>query len=128
MTKVENLKINHNYVQNIMNNISPWFNLIGPALLLAVFIGFILGFAFKLIYFLFLGVLIFFLASIFKWGLDFSASYKTAVLSSTLALFIDLIITHTAIYTGFYGFPFLFTLISLCVATINFQAQNIDNK
>lgn len=121
LSKVENFKINRGFVENLAEKASPWLNFIGPVLILMVFVGLILGFSFKLVYFLFLAVLIYFISSIFKWGLNYSASYKTAILSSTLSLFVDLILFNTGIYTGFYGFPFLFTLTSLCIATINLQ-------
>lgn len=124
LTKVKNVKINHAFIQDLVKKINPWFNLIGPILIIVVTIGLYIGFTFKLVYFLFLGVLIYFLSSIFKWGLNYSTSYKTAIYASTLSLFVDLILFNTGIYTGFYGFPFLFTLTSLCIATINLQ--NID--
>lgn len=126
LSKVENFKINRTFVEGLVGKASPWFNFIGPFLILAVFVGIFLGFTFKLVYFLFLAVLIYFLSSIFKWGLNYSNSYKTAIYASTLSLFVDLILFNTGIYTGFYGFPFLFTLTSLCIATINLQ--NSDKK
>lgn len=121
LTKFQNIKINRDFIQNIVDKINPWLKFFGPILLLVVFIGLYLGFTFQLIYFLFLGILIFFLSSIFKWGLNYSASYKTAIYASTLGFLVDLILLHTGIYTHFYGFAFMFTLISLCVATINLQ-------
>lgn len=121
LSKVENFKINRAFVLDLVGKINPWLNWIGPFLILAVFIGLFLGLSFKLVYFLFLAVLIYFLSSIFKWGLNYSASYKSAIYASTLSLFVDLILFNTGIYTGFYGFPFLFTLTSLCIATINLQ-------
>lgn len=128
LSKVENIKINRAFVEDLSQKLSPWLNWVGPVLILAASIGIFIGFTFKLVYFLILGVLIFFLSSIFKWGLNYSASYKTAIYASTLSLIVDLILFNTGIYTGFYGFPFLFTLTSLCISTINFQAQSIDSK
>lgn len=121
LSKVENFKINRSFVLGIVEKISPWLNWIGLVLILMVFVGLFLGLSFKLVYFLFLAVLIYFLSAIFKWGLNYSASYKTAIYASTLSLFVDLILFNTGIYTGFYGFPFLFTLTSLCITTINLQ-------
>lgn len=126
LSKVENIKINRQFVEGLVNTVSPWFKLIGPLLIVLVFIGLFLGLTFKLVYFLILAVLIFFLSSIFKWGLNYSASYKTAIYASTLSLVVDLILFNTGVYTGFYGFPFLFTLTSLCIATINLQ--NTDKR
>ncbi len=121
LSKVENFTIDRQFVLNIVNKINPWLNFVGPLLLLLIFLGLFLGSGFILIYFLFLAVFIYFLSSIFKWGLSYSASYKTAVYASTLGLIIDIILLNTAPYTGFSGFPFLFTLVSLCIATINLQ-------
>lgn len=121
LSDVQNVTINRSFVQNILNQISPWFNAIGPVLILTVFIGLYIGFIFNLIYFLLLAVLIYFLASIFKWGLNYGASFRTAIYASTLAFLVDLVIFNTGLWTGFFGFPFMFTLIALCVATINLQ-------
>lgn len=126
LSKVENVKINRSFVFEIVGKINPWLKWIGPVLILMVFVGLFLGLSFKLVYFLFLAVLIYFLAAIFKWGLNYSASYKTAIYASTLSLFLDLILFNTGIYTNVYGFPFLFTLTSLCIVTINLQ--NIEKR
>lgn len=126
LSEVDNLKIDRGVVQNIANKIQPLLNILGPILLIIFFIGLFIAFTFNLIYLLLLAVLIFLLSSIFKWGLNYMASYKIAILSSTLSYFVDLILFNTGIYTGFFGFPFLFTLTSLCIATINLQ--NFEQK
>lgn len=126
LTEAPNLTINKDFINGWVDKINPWFKFIGPTLLVISFIGMFIGFSFSLIYFLFLAVLIFFLSSIFKWGLNYSASYKTAVFSSTLSFILDLVLFNTGFYTGFFGFPFLFTLTSLCVATVNFQNHKIE--
>lgn len=121
LTEFDNIKIDRPFVQSLADKADPWLNWIGPGLILLTFLGLFLGFSFNLTYFLFLAVLIFFLSSIFKWGLSYSASYKTAIYSSTLAFIVDLIIFNTGLYTGFFGFPLLFTLTALCISTINLQ-------
>lgn len=126
LSKFDDISINKAFVRDLVNKITPWLNYLGPVLILFTFIGMFIGFSFSLIYFLFLAVLIFFLSSIFKWGLNYSASYKTAIYASTLAFILDLILLYTGSFTGFYGFPFLFTLTALCIATINLQ--NFDKK
>ena len=126
LSKSDNFTVNRNTIADWVGKINPWLNLLGPILILLTFTGLFLGFSFNLIYFLFLAVLIFFLSSIFKWGLSYSGAYKTAIYSSTLSFLIDLVLFNTGIYTGFFGFPFLFTLTSLCIATINLQ--NFDKS
>lgn len=126
LSKFDNITVNRNTLEQWVGKINPWLDFFGPVLILLVFVGLFIGFSFNLLYFLILAVLVFFLSSIFKWGLNYSGSYKTAVFSSTLSFFIDLILFNTGIYTGFYGFPFFFTLTSLCIATINLQ--NFDKK
>lgn len=126
LSNVDNIKIDYNFVQDLTSKIYPWLNVIGPILIFAVLLGLFIGFSFKLIYFFILAVLIFFLSSIFKWGLNYYTSYKTVVYASTLGLFVDFILFNTGAYTGFYGFPLLFTLTSLCVATVNLQ--NYDKR
>ena len=121
LSKSDNFTVNRNLIADWVSKINPWLNALGPILIFLVFIGLFIGFSFNLIYFMFLAVLIFFLSSIFKWGLSYSSSYKTAIYCSTLSFFIDLILFNTGIYTGFFGFPFLFTLTGLCIATVNLQ-------
>lgn len=126
LSKLDNFTVNRTIIADWVGKVNPWLNLLGPILILLVFTGLFLGFSLNLIYFLFLAVLVFFLSSLFKWGLSYSASYRVAIYSSTLSFFIDLVLFNTGIYTGFFGFPFLFTLTSLCITTINLQ--NFDKN
>lgn len=126
LNEVEDVKIDKGFVQDLTNKASPWLNLVGPGLILLMFIGFFLGFTLNLLYFLFLGVLIYFLSSILKWGLNYSTAYKTAVFASVLSFIVDFVLLHTGVYSGFFGFPFFFTLTALCIATINLQ--NFEQK
>lgn len=121
LNEVEDFKVDKAFVENIATQVNPWLNLVGPFLVVIVFIGMLIGFTFNLIYLLFLAVFIYFLSAIFKWGLNYSTSYKTAIYASTLGFIVDLVLFNTGFYTGFFGFPFLFTLIALCVTTINLQ-------
>lgn len=122
----DNFTINKQLIEKLATTVSPWFKLVGPGLIILTFFGLFLGYTFNLIYLLFLAVLIFFLSAIFRWGLNYSASYKTAIYASSLGLILDLALLHTGTLTGFYGFPFFFTLTVLCVATINLQ--NTEKK
>ncbi len=126
LNEFDDIKIDRTFVQGLVDKVNPWLNYLGPALILLTFIGLLIGFSFNLLYFLFIAVLIFFLSSIFKWGLKFSGAYKTAIYASTLAFIVDLVIFNTGLYTGFFGFPFLFTLTTLCIVTINLQ--NFEKK
>lgn len=126
LSEVKDFTVNKDFVNGWVEKINPWFRFIGLGLVVISFVGMFIGFSFSLVYFLFLAVLIFFLSSIFKWGLNYSASYKTAIFASTLSFIVDLILFNTGFYTGFFGFPFLFTLTSLCVTTVNLQ--NFEKK
>jgi hypothetical protein len=124
LSKSDDFRINRPLIQGWINKFSPVLNLAGPILIVLTFMGLLIGLAFNLIYLLFLAILLFFLSSIFKWGLNYSASFKTAIYASTLAFILDFILFNTGLYTGFFGFPFLFTLTALCIATINLQNFN----
>jgi hypothetical protein len=124
LTDVENFTVSRQFIDDLANKINPWLSFVGPLLLVIVFIGMLIGFIFNLVYMLFLAVLVYFLSAIFKWRLSYKTAFITAIYASTLAFIVDLILFNTGLFTGFFGFPFLFTLIALCVATINFQ--NID--
>ena len=126
LNEVKDFKVNKEFVNDLAEKVHPWLNFVGPVLMLIIFVGMFLGFGFNLIYMLFLAVLVFFLSGIFKWGLNYKASFITAIYASTIAFIVDLVLFNTGFYTGFFGFPFLFTLIALCVATVNLQ--NFEEK
>lgn len=119
LKQVQNFKLNKEAVDSFYKSASPYFKFIGPALLVISFIGIYLAYAFRLLYLLILGALIWLLSKVFKYALSFGQSYKIGLYAVTLGLIAELVINLTGRYTGFYGFPFMFTLISLGVVTMN---------
>ncbi len=121
LTEIGNFILNKDLVNEWVSKASPWLNAVGPLLMIFMFLVFFIGLTFKLLYFFILAALIFILSAVFKWELTYKTSYITAIYAATLGLFMDTAVIATSTYTGFTGFPFLFTLITLCVATVNLQ-------
>ena len=81
---------------------------------------------FRMIYSVILAVGVLIIGSIMKLNLDFEGSYKIALHVITLPSFLALAIMLTSRYTGFYGFPFWFTLLSLLLVAVNLK--NLPKK
>jgi hypothetical protein len=75
--------------------------------------------AWRMAYGIFLALLLLLVAAISKWELKFSDCYKVTLHAMTLALLINMLILISMRWTGFNGAPFLFTLITLIIASIN---------
>ena len=76
---------------------------------------------FRMVYSVVLAVGVLIIGSIMKLALDFEASYKVALHAITLPSFLSMAILLTSRSTGFTGFPFWFTLLSLLIIAVNLQ-------
>lgn len=121
LSQIKDLKVNKDVINSLISNVLPWVNILGPILIILVFFGLFIGLTLTLIYLLILALLVLFLSKIFKWGLTYGESYKILLFASTLGLLINLLFNLTSPFTDFHGFPFMFTLITLAVITINLQ-------
>lgn len=126
LTEVKNYKLNKQVADSYFQTIKPWFNFVGPILLIISFVGIYIAYLLKLIYLLILAVLIWVLSKVFKHTLSYSQSYKTGLYAITLGLIIELGVNLTGRFTHFYGFPFMFTIISLGVVTVNLFTTKKD--
>lgn len=120
LNKINDFKLNKDFVDSLSNMISPWLKFVGPTLMFLAFIGIYLSYDFKLIYLLVLAVVIWLPAKIFKKTLPYGQSYKLGLYAITLGLIVELLVSLTNNLTGFSGFPFMFTLITLGVVFINY--------
>ncbi len=119
LKKVDNFTLNKEVINSVYNQFSPYLKFVGPALLILAFLGIFILHLFLLLQLLLTASLIYLLGKIFKNPLNFSSSYKISFFAATLGLIVDLIVNATGKYTGFYGFPFMFTAITLGVVVIN---------
>ena len=120
LNQVKDFKLNKDTLNSYSNNISHWYKFIGPVLLLLSFAGIYLSYDLRLIHLLFLSALIFVLGKIFKQDIAYGQSYKVGLHVLTLGLIVELLVGFTNRFTGFYGFPFMVTFVTLGVVIVNF--------
>lgn len=111
--------LNKETLNSLYDKISPYFKFLGPTLVIFAFLGIFIFSLFRLLQLLLTASLVWLLGKIFKHELNFSSSYKIGLFAATLGLLVDLIVSSTSKYTGFYGFPFMFTAITLGVVIVN---------
>lgn len=119
LKEVDNFTLNKETINSFYNKFSPYLKFVGPALLVVTFLGIFIFSLFRLLQLLLTASLIWLLGKIFKHELNFSSSYKIGIYAATLGLIVDLVVSITSKYSGFYGFPFMFTVITLGVVIIN---------
>lgn len=120
LSKMQNTKIDKSSVQSLVDKILPWVNFLGPLLFVLVFFGFYLAYSGVLVYLLLLALIIFLISKALKWGFSYKQSYKVSLYAITLPLLVDVLINITSPYTGFRGFTFMFSLLTLIVVGVNF--------
>lgn len=119
LTQIKDFKLNRTVLDSYSQKFSPFLKFVGPILLVLAFLGLFLAYDFRLLHLLLLAALIWLLSRIFKRSLGFGQSYKVGLYAITLGLIIDLIINLTQPWTNFSGFPFMVSILTLGVVTIN---------
>lgn len=115
LSQVSDFTVNKAFVNSIIAKISPWLSLITPLAIVGIPLGSYMIHTARLVYLLFLALLILLLTKIFKKPLSYSRSYQVGLYAMTLALLVELAFE----WIGFSGFPFMFTIISLLVVIVN---------
>lgn len=103
--------------------ISPWANGLLLGLVLAMFpwaaAMLYVGYAWRLAYMLVAAFLILALLRATGGRMTYGDAYKAGLHGMTAALLVDLAVDLSRPWLGFSGFPFMFTLITLAVVTVN---------
>lgn len=115
----QNFTLTKQSIDSFYNRFSPYFKWIGPVILALTFFGIFIVYLLRFIQLFITSALIWLLGKIFKHELNYSTSYKVSLFASTLGLIVDLIVSTTSQYTHFYGFPFMFTFLTLGIVVIN---------
>lgn len=115
----QNFTLTKQSIDSFYNKFSPYLKWVGPVILVLTFLGIFIVYLLRLIQLLITSALIWLLGKIFKHELNFSSSYKIGLHASTLGLIVDLTVSATSQYTHFYGFPFMFTFLTLGIVVIN---------
>lgn len=119
LTNVENFSLTKSSINTLYNQFSPYLKWIGPILLIFVFIGLFIFHIFRLIQFSITAALIWLLGKIFGQQLGYGTAYKLSLFACTLGLIVEFIVSFTSKWTGFSGFPFMFTVLTLGVVVVN---------
>ncbi len=119
LNKVKDFKLNKEVLNSYYKTFSPYLKFVGPILLLLSFVGIYLAYSLRLLQLLLLASLIWLLSRIFKYTLSFGQSYKISLYAITLGLIVDLAVSLTSRYTYFHGFPFMVSILTLAVVTVN---------
>lgn len=119
LIRVKDLKLNKAVLNSYRDMLSPWLKLIGPALLLLVFVGIYLGYIFRLIYLFFIALIIWGFGKVFKKPLTYGQAYKVGLYAITLGLIVELPVSLTSRWSQFYEFPFIVTILTLGVVWMN---------
>lgn len=132
LSKVDSFTLDRNFVDMLVGKITPFLGFFGPTIFLFMFLGIYLSFTSRIIYLLVLTLVLLLIAKSRKWPYSYGAFYKIGMYGMTLGLIIDTVIAKTQKMTGFSGFPFLFSLITLGVIYFNlseaFKKSKIINN
>lgn len=93
-----------------------------PFFVLVLFLAILLGaLVYRMLYLVLLAILVLLIASLLKLSLNYSATYKIAMVGITLSTFASLLLFFLNQWLPLYGFPFFSTLLALLVIVINLQ-------
>lgn len=119
LTRIKDFKLNKAVLNSYQQIISPYLKFVIPLVLLLGFVSGYLLYTVRLIYLLFLSSIIWLLGKIFKQALSFGQSYKLGLHAITLGLIMDLVVSLTNRWTHFSGFPFMVSILTLGVVSVN---------
>ncbi|HSW87597.1 MAG TPA: DUF1189 family protein [Candidatus Saccharimonadales bacterium] len=121
LSQIGDVTINKSMVMDFVQHVSPWTKFFIPIALLFTGIALYIGFLFKLVYLLFLAVILWLLAKKFAPGMTYEQSYKVSLHVVTLGIFVALFIDVTSWFFHIYSFPFMETIFSILIFIINFN-------
>lgn len=119
LAQVKDFKLNQQVLNSFYQKFSPYLKFVGPILLILSFLGIYLSYNLRLIQLFVVAALILVFGKIFKQNLGFWQSYKLGLYAITLGLIVDLVVSLTSRYTHFWGFPFMVSILTLVVVTVN---------
>lgn len=119
LAQVKDFKLNEGVLNSFYDKLTPYFKFVGPLLLLLALIGIYLSYDVRLIYLLVIALIVWLTSKAFKQNLSYGQSYKIGLHAITLGLIVELITLLTYRWTHFNGFPFMVTILTLTVITVN---------
>lgn len=124
--KIKDFKLNREVLNSYQKMFQPYLKFIGPILLLLSFFGLFLALDFRLLHLLLLSSIIWLLGKLLKKSLGYGQSYKVGLHAITLGLIVELVISLTKPWTHLSGFPFMVSILTLGVVTVNLFLPKTD--
>lgn len=125
LARAPDFTLDRSVIRQITAKIIPYLSIIGPFLFIAFSILIFISYSIRLVYLLFLSLLIFIIAKIAKLSLPYRSIYKMGTYAMTLPLLVNLFIDKTSPFTGFTGISFMFSILTLGVIVLNFKSEPI---
>lgn len=116
----EDFTVDKSLVEALGDYVRPWLALIGPTLIFGAVVGLVALYWLRLLYLLPAALLIWLVARLFRRPGGYAVAYKTGLYAMTLAFLVEMVVSVTAPWTGFGGFPFMFTAITVGVVAANY--------
>jgi len=124
LSGVSDTTINRGFVASAFAKITPWLKYVTFVISVFILLGLYIFNFLRLIFFFFLAFLAWLLLKLIKKPLSYADSYKVVLYAGTLSLIVEVL----AGVAHWYGFPFMFTLITLLVVLFNFLPANLQRK
>lgn len=123
LSKIDDLMINKNKVDELFAKVSPWLVVVTPILSVFIIVGLFIGYVFRLVYLFFLALCIFLMTKIMKRPISYGQSYTVGLYGMTLSFLVGIL----QFFIKELQIPFLFTIIALVVVAINLRSVPSKN-
>lgn len=124
LSSVSDLTINKGFVDSGVARVNPWLKYVTPVVSVIILVGIYIFYAFRLISFFVLAFLAWILLKIIKKPLSYGQTYKVVIYAATLGFIVEIV----ASLTQWFGFPFMFTLVTLLAVVFNFLPTKPTQK
>ena len=118
--------LNEQKLQKFEERLTPFYGLIGPIIVMAIFTGLLVAFGVNFIYLLFGALLIMLLGRFLKHSWSYGKSYQIGLHAITLSLLIDTLISIVGL--GLIRLPLASTIIMLLVVYVNWKDGSTAEK
>jgi hypothetical protein len=118
-----NVTVNEGVLRKIESFVSPYYRLVGPLIVLVIFIGLFVALGFNFVYLLFGALFILVLFRVMKKEFTYGQCYQIGLHAMTLPVLVHLVLSITPL--AFVGLPFTSTMIMLVVVYLNFRDDTL---
>ncbi len=115
--------LNEQKLQKFEERVRPFYSLIGPIIVMAIFTGLLVAFGVNFVYLLFGALLIMLLGRFLKQTWTYGKSYQIGLHAITLSLLVDTLISIVGL--GLIRLPLASTIIMLLVVYVNWKDGSV---